>query len=61
MNLKKLFDLIHSHPQHIVATYGYSQSCHVWKISRLSSEWVWYVHSCSLCHISLCKSGVPMM
>ena len=47
----------------IVATYGYnmanlSPSCHVWKIC-LSSEWVWCVYPCSLCHISLCKSGGP--
>jgi len=25
-------------PQHIVATYAYSQTCHVWKISCLSSD-----------------------
>jgi len=43
--LEKLFAL--TYPQCIVATYGYSQTCHVWKVSRLSSEWVWalYIHA----------------
>ena len=39
---------IHLYPQHIVATYGYSQACHVWiVVSCLSSKWpwvwVWYI------------------
>ena len=38
---------IHPYPQHIVATYGYSQTYHLWKVSCLSSEWVWvwYIHA----------------
>ena len=42
-NLKKLYGLtyIHPYPQHIVETYGYSPTCHVWKVPCLSSEWVW--------------------
>ena len=34
-------------PQHVVATYDYSQTCHVWKVPCLSSEWVWvwYIHA----------------
>jgi len=30
-----------------VATYGYSLTCHIWKVSCLSSKWVWvwYIHA----------------
>jgi len=28
---------IHPYPQHIAATYGYSRTCHIQKISCLSS------------------------
>jgi len=50
MKTEKLFGLTYiatSYPQHIKATYGYSQTCHVWKVSCLSSEWVWvwYIHA----------------
>jgi len=34
--------------QHLVATYslyGKSQTCHVQKVSCLSSKWVWYIHA----------------
>ena len=36
LNLEKLFGLtyIHLYPQHIVGTYGYSQTYHIWKISE---------------------------
>ena len=46
-NVEKLFGLtyIHPYPQHIVTIYSYSQTCHVWKIPCLSSEWVWYIHA----------------
>ena len=26
-------------------TYGYSQTDHVWKVSCLSTKWVWYIHA----------------
>ena len=46
-NLEKLLSLtyIHLYPQHIVATYGYSQTYRIWVVSCLSSEWVWYIHA----------------
>ena len=48
-NFRKFFGLtyIHPCPQHIVATYGYSQTCHIWKVACLSSVWVWvwYIHA----------------
>ena len=56
LNVEKLFGLtyvIHPYPQRIVATYGYSQTCHVRKILCLSSEWVWYIHA------AYAKSGWP--
>jgi len=31
---------LHQYPWHIIATYSYSQTCHVQKVSCLSSEWV---------------------
>jgi len=34
----------------IVVAYGYSQTCHVQNVSRLSSEWAWYIQA-SLCLI----------
>ena len=37
-------DLHTSISQHIIATYGYSLTCHVQKVSCLSSECVWYIH-----------------
>jgi len=45
--LKKLFGLtdMHPYPQQIVATYGYSQTYHVCKVSCLSSKCVWYIHA----------------
>jgi len=67
-NLEKLFDLtyIHPYPQHIVATYGYPKTYHVWKVSCLSYEWVRYIHAAyttsslprSCCYSSY-KSGGP--
>jgi len=35
----------HIHIPAYCATYGYSQTCHVQKVSCLSSEWVWYIHA----------------
>ena len=34
-------------PSIIVATCGYSLTCHIWKVSSLSSKWVWvwYIHA----------------
>ena len=31
-------------PQHIVATYGYSQTCLVWRY-HLSPKLMWYIHA----------------
>ena len=64
LNFEKMFGstYIHLCPQHIVGTYGYSQTRHVKKISRLSSEWVWYTHAAYTTSswpaaVTLCESG----
>ena len=53
---RKLFGLtyIRLYPQYIIATYGYSQTCHVWKIC---SKWV-YIHEA--CTTSKCPAALTL-
>jgi len=55
---------IYSYPEHMIAAYGYSQTCHVWKV--LCSEWVWYIHAACTTSIwsdalTLCASLVVLI